>query len=65
MDKEDAVKILIAYAVCNLENSNFTCLDCPFKGELLETANRTYLLCDHNKNVTTEKVINAVNVLNA
>jgi len=65
MDKEEAVKILIAYAVCNLESSKFTCLDCPFNGELLKMTNRTYLLCDHNKNVTTEKVINAVNVLNA
>lgn len=53
MDKEEAIKILIAYAVCNLENSKLTCLDYPFKGELLKIANRTYLLCDHNKNVTT------------
>jgi len=38
MNREEAVNILMAYAVCNLENSKFTCLDCPFKAELLKTA---------------------------
>lgn len=65
MNKEEAIKILMAYAICNLENSKFTCLDCPFNGELFTITNRTYLLCDYNKNVTTEKVINAVNILNS
>lgn len=60
INKEEATNILIAYAICNLESGKLTCLDCPFNGELIHKYNRSYLLCDFNKNVTDEKVIEAI-----
>lgn len=66
MNKEEALNTLIAYAICNLESGNFTCSDCPFIGKfIIDKYNRHLLPCIINGDVTNEKVIEAVKILNS
>jgi len=64
MDKEQALKTLIAYAICNVETGDLRCTECPFYGELIKKDNRSLLQCVVNSMVTDDKVIESVRILN-
>lgn len=63
MDEKEALNTLKAYAICNISSGKLTCLDCPFKGEIIIKNGRSRLACDINESLTDDKIIEAIEVL--
>jgi len=63
MNKQEALDVLKAFAICHVASRKLTCKDCPFVGEFIKENGRNILPCTYYKKVSNDKVEEAIMVL--
>ena len=63
MNKNEALNILKAFAICHVRSRKLTCNDCPFIGEIIKVNGRHILPCSYYRKISNEKVEEAIMVL--
>jgi len=63
MNKQEALDILKAFAICHVASRKITCEDCPFVGEFIKEDGRNILPCSYYKKVSNDRLEEAIMVL--
>ena len=63
MNKNEALNILKAFAICNVRSRKLTCADYPFVGEIIKENGGKFLPCSYYNKISSEKVEEAIIVL--